>query len=105
MDFPDSCTIAPFVSDDGFDSSYGVPVPSECYYNEGKEINNEGSNQIISAWIGFPPETTIADNSRITLEDGSQPPIVKIRHVKRLSDNEVDYIRVLLGVSGEKGGI
>lgn len=100
MDFPDSCLIEPFFSNDGFDSSYGTAITSECFYSEIAEINDGGSFLVVSAWLGLPPETTIAPNSRVTLKDGTQPPIATIRNIRRLSDNEVEYIRVTLGNPG-----
>lgn len=105
MDFPDSCSIEPFVSSDGYDPTYGTAINSECRYTEALENTTGGSGLVFSAWLGLPPGTTITPASRITLTDGSKPPIVKIREVKRLSDNEIEYIRVTLGISSERGGI
>jgi len=105
MDFPFSCTIEPVSSNDGFDITFGTPVISECYYKEVADIDDEGSNSITSAWVGLPPNASISPNSRITLQDGTQPPIKKITKVRRLSDNEIEYIRVILGVLSERGGV
>lgn len=105
MDFPDSCSIESITSSDGFDSTYGTPSPSECYYDCVSELDDEGSNLIVSAWLALPPGTTIYPNSRITLSDGTTPPIKKITEVRRLSDNDVEYIRVILGIKNERGGV
>ncbi|MDD4588863.1 MAG: hypothetical protein PHG06_00340 [Parabacteroides sp.] len=105
MNFPDSCSIEPAISNDGYDPTYGTAITSECRYTEASENTTGGSGLVFSAWLGLPPGTTITPASRITLTDGSKPPIVKIRDVKRLSDNEIEYIRVTLGISSERGGV
>lgn len=105
MDFPFTCAIEPFLSTDGYDLTYGTSISTECNYFETEDTDDEGSNANVSAWLALPPETTISQNSRVTLPDGTQPPIKKISKIRRLSDNEIEYIRVILGVLSERGGI
>lgn len=105
MEFPYSCTIAPYVSNDGFDSTYGTAVSSECNYFETEEVDDEGSNATISAWMALPPSTSVSKNSQITLSDGTRPPVKKVTSIRRSSDNEVEYVRVILGVLAERGGV
>jgi len=97
--------IEQYVSNDGFSSTYGTPFTSECFYKEAMEQNDSSSIRIVSAWIAFPEGTQIHMNSRITLADGERPPIRKIVSVNRPSDDEVEYIKVILGENSEKGGI
>lgn len=104
MNFPHTCLIEPYVSNDGFSSTYGTPVTSECFYKESLSINDDSSLRLTSAWIALPEGTVIAHNSRITITGGAQPHIRKIVTINRLSDNEVEYIKVILGENSEQAG-
>lgn len=98
MDFPFSCTIEPRTSETDYeDATYGTPVDSDCNYIDTVVQNQSGSNMSASAWVALPPETFVDINYRITLDNGVQSPISSIKTVKRSSDHEVEYIKVIIG--------
>ncbi|MFA6727354.1 MAG: hypothetical protein WCS17_03935 [Prevotella sp.] len=99
MDFPFSCTIEPASTENEYHNvSYGTPVTSECNYKDITELDPEKNIEVESSWFALPPETIIKPDSRVTLDNGKQYIASSfIRKVRRLSDNEIDYIRVILG--------
>jgi hypothetical protein len=104
MDFPDICTISPYVSEDGHQTpTYGTSFQTICKYEEVQEVNQEKGIDITSGWLALPPETTINKNKKdkITLEDGEEPQIKKIRRIRSPASNDVEYIRVILGTESE----
>ena len=99
MDFPFSCTIEPPLTENEYHSvSYGTPVTSECNYKEMLEFDYSKNIEIKSAWLALPPESSILSKSKVTLDSGNvYTSSSNIKKVVRSSDNEVDYIRVILG--------
>jgi hypothetical protein len=98
MDFPDICTISPFVSEDGYQvPTYGTGFMTICKYEELQEKDSTGSFIVSSGWLALPPETAIHLKDKITLEDGETPSIMKLRKIKSPVSNEVEYIRIILG--------
>jgi hypothetical protein len=106
MDFPDSCTIEQMVSEDGYhDKTYSTPKNIKCRYTEVTEIKEDGSSSVTSAWVAFPPGTTINKNCRVTLESGKQPPIMLLETVKSPVTRKIEYLRVILGSPLNRGEI
>lgn len=106
MDFPDTCTIEPKITQDGYhDHTYGTSVLVKCNYQENQEKDMSGSNIINFAKLFFPPGSVVAMDSRITLASGAQPYVSAIKNVKSSVSNRVVFIRVIVGVSGSKGGL
>lgn len=99
MDFPHSCTIAqPTTEDEYHNVSYGTPVTVECRYKEDMEFDLTKNIEVESAWLALPPGTTVVQKSKIVLDNGKQYiASSSILGVERLSDKEIDYIRVILG--------
>lgn len=99
MDFPHSCTIAPPTTEDEYHNvSYGTPVTVECRYKDNMEFDLSKNIEVESAWLGLPPGTVIKQKSKVVLDNGKEYiASSSIREVQRLSDGEIDYIRVILG--------
>lgn len=99
MDFPFSCTIEPPLTENEYHSvSYGTPVTSECNYKEVLEFDFSKNIEVRSAWLALPPGTNIQPISRVTLDNGNTYNAApNVQNVKRLSDNEIEFVRVLLG--------
>jgi hypothetical protein len=96
MEFPHSCLIAHKTGEDSWHKiTYGTPVSSDCYYEEVKEV--KGNETVVSAYVALPPDTEIYPTSKITLPDGEHPKITVLKPIERLSDHEVEFIRVILG--------
>lgn len=106
MDFPFSCTIEPPGLENVYHSmNYGTPVTVECNYKDMMETDLK--NQVIeSAWLALPPGTAINRKSRVTLESGKQyTEASNIKQVRRSSDNEIEFIRVILGFPLKEGSL
>jgi hypothetical protein len=102
MDFPDICTISPYVSEDGHQNpTYGTDFQIICKYEELQEKDSEKGIIITSGWLALPSETSIHMKDKVTLEDNSTPEIRKIRRIKSPVSNDVEYIRVILGTESE----
>lgn len=99
MDFPFSCTIEPASTENEYHNiSYGTLVTSECNYKDITELDPEKNIEVESSWLALPPETIIKYDSRVTLDNGKRyTSLSYIREVRRTSDNEVEYIKVILG--------
>jgi len=98
MKFPDTVTVEPFASKNAsHEVSYGTSRSQKCNYTELKEVTAEGDNTIVSAWIAFPPGTSISSEDRITLADGTKPAISSIQRIERPSRKKEEYVRVILG--------
>lgn len=101
MDFSDTCTIEQRSTMDGYhDLTYDTSVSVKCNYQEKREKDPAGSNIIISGKLFLPPGSVITLDSRVTLTDGTQPPVMEIRTVKSSVSNRVVFIWVLLGEGG-----
>lgn len=101
MDFPDTCTIEPKSTRDGYhDLTYGTSVSVKCNYQEMQEKDASGSNIITSGKLFLPPGSVIAMDSRVTLADGTQPPVMEIKSIKSSVSRRVVFIRVILGEGG-----
>jgi hypothetical protein len=102
MDFPDICTISPFVSEDAHQNpTYGTGFMTICKYEELQEKDSEKGIIVTSGWLALPPETAIHMKDKITLEDNSTPEIKKIRLIRSPVSNDREYIRVILGTESE----
>jgi len=98
MKFPDTVTVEPFSSKNAaHEVSYGTSRSQKCNYTELTEVTAEGDNTVISAWIAFPPGTSISSEDRITLADGTKPTISSIQRIERPTRKKEEYVRVILG--------
>jgi len=98
MDFPDTVTVYPFSSKNAsHEVSYGTSRTQKCNYTELVEVSQEGDNTIVSAWVAFPPGTSITQQDKIVLADGSIPAISSIKRVDRPTRKKEEYVRVVLG--------
>lgn len=107
MDFPNSCTIEPPSSENEYHSMcYGTPITVECRYKDILEVDSTKNTEIESAWLALPPGTPIKPKSRVTLDNGNQYTASSgIRDVRRLSDGEIEYVRVILGFPLNRGSL
>ncbi len=99
MDFPFSCTIEPPLTENEYHNvGYGTPVTSECNYKDIMEFDLEKNIEVEYSWLALPPESSIKQNSRVTLDNGKQYTSSSyIREVRSPSNHEVEFIRVVLG--------
>lgn len=104
MTFDKSCTVELFNSDNGYDASYSTGSTTACNYQIIKEKKEDGSLEIVSGWVMFPPDTTITTKSIIKFADGLQIPIMTLKNVTNLITGEIKGIRVQIGnVKNGKG--
>jgi hypothetical protein len=100
MDFPETVTIAPFVSSDVYGNithGEGVTVPACIDYLIKNIKDFRGNEFITSAWVALPPATTIGYRDKLTLPDGSSPYIGSIGRAYDYESKTVVYIEVYTG--------
>lgn len=101
MDFPDTCTIEPKTTRDGYhDLTYGTSVSVKCNYQEIQSKDPSGSNITVSGLLFLPVGSVIAMDSRVTLPYGAQPPVMEIKTIRSSVSNRVVFTRVMLGKGG-----
>lgn len=97
MKLDETCTIEQRISHDGRKPTYGTPSYPNCRYGDARKVNTDGTDIIIPAWLIVPTGTTISETSRITLEDGRQPPVKSIKNIKNFRTKQIEGIKITLG--------
>ena len=99
MDFLHTCTIElPLSKNEHHAITYGTPTTVECNYKDLMSVDRDKNIDAEAAWLAVPPETSIQQKARVTLDNGKQyTASSSIRKIERLSDGEIDYISVILG--------
>ncbi len=82
--FPSLVTRYPYVSKDAHHKiTWGTPETLSCRYAKfSKKVEDQNGNEVLSvAWTSFPAGTSINDNDKVVLPDGSFSKIVLIRKI------------------------
>ena len=91
------CTIAnPSAIDGHRNPTLGTPVTVACNYHLVEEINDDGSNIIVSGWVMLPANTAVEIDSQITI-NGQNPSVKSKTNVENLRTGEVMGIKLELG--------
>lgn len=91
------CTIANSSALDGHrNPTLGTPATVACNYKLIEEMNDDGSNIIVSGWIMLPAGTAVEMDSQITI-NGQTPSIKKKTNIENLKTGEVKGIKLELG--------
>jgi hypothetical protein len=103
MNFLQTVIIEPYVSKDAFHKSTygeGVSVPANVQDITSRDSNGKvGAMTTVSAWVALPPSTSITNEDRITLPNGSVTLIKSLSLIENYRTGSVQYIEVnIVGV-------
>jgi hypothetical protein len=100
MTLSEICTIEQRISHDGYTPTYGTTASVRCQYHDAKEESSDGKTFIVPAWVMLPTGTAISETSRITLPNGTQPPIKSFKDIRNYRTDKIEGIKVTLGKVG-----
>jgi hypothetical protein len=82
--------------------SYADPITVMGNYQSVQEMNPEGDDIIESAWVQIPSGIKVTPNTRITLPDGTQPPIMSVKPMFNFRTGKTAFLKITLGKMEER---